>query len=377
MSSVQKNVLEPFKKNDSLTIGVELEMQLVNLHTFNLAMEAEDFLRRLSENSHPAEVKPEITQSMIEINSSIHYAYSPLLAELRSTRDFLSNEARKTHIGICGGGTHPFQKWKEQRIFQTERFASVSEQYGYLAKQFTVFGQHIHIACSNGDDALYLCHALARYIPHFIALSASSPFSQGVDTAFDCSRLAVISAFPLSGTPPWILTWAEFDDYFNKLAELEIVKSMKDFYWDIRPKPEFGTVEIRIGDTPLTIEKSAELAAYAQTLASWLLEDQQKLSREIYLTYLINRFRAARYGFDATIVDPVQKKHLSLAEDILLTCNQLKFHAIKLNNEEAIDHVIKAATYKINDANELRKYYKKLQSLPDVVRMQTEKWMMN
>jgi carboxylate-amine ligase len=367
--------LIPFKKNDSLTVGVELEMQLVNLHTFNLTMEAEDFLRRMSEVSHPAEVKPEITQSMIEINSSIHHAYSSLLAELISVRNILAEEARKTHIGICGGGTHPFQRWKEQRIFQNERFSSVSEQYGYLAKQFTVFGQHIHIGCSNGDDALYLCHALARYMPHFIALSASSPFSQGVDTAFDCSRLAIISAFPLSGTPPWMLTWDEFDEYFNKLAELEVVTSMKDFYWDIRPKPEFGTIEIRIGDTPLTVEKSAELAVYAQTLVSWLLENRQNLSRDVYLTYLINRFRAARYGLNATIVDPIQNVHLPLAEDILLTCDQLNCHAIKLNNDKAIESIRRAATNKYNDANELRNYYEKLQSLPDVVRMQTEKWM--
>lgn len=369
------SVLIPFKENDSLTVGIELEMQLVNLHTFNLAMEAKDFLRRMSEISHPAEVKPEITQSMIEINSSIHHSYRPLLSEMRAVRNRLAEEARKTHIGICGGGAHPFQKWKEQRIFQTERFASVSEQYGYLAKQFTVFGQHIHIACFNGNDALYLCHALARYIPHFIALSASSPFNQGVDTAFDCSRLAVISAFPLSGTPPWVLTWDEFDEYFNKLAELDVVKSMKDFYWDIRPKPEFGTIEIRIGDTPLTVEKSAELAGYAQTLVSWLLENRQHISRDIYLTYLINRFRAARYGLNAFIVNPIEKAQLSLAEDILLTCNQIRSQSIKLNNEEAIENIIRAAADKNNDAGDLRKCYHQTQSLPDVVRMQTERWM--
>lgn len=368
-------VLIPFKKNDALTMGIELEMQLVNLHTFNLAMEAEDFLRRMSEISHPAEVKPEISQSMIEINSSIHHAYGSLLAELISVRNILVEEALKTHIGICGGGTHPFQHWRKQRIFQNERFSSVSEQYGYLAKQFTVFGQHIHIACSNGDDALYLCHALARYIPHFIALSASSPFSQRVDTAFDCSRLTAVSAFPLSGTPPWVLSWDEFEEYFNKLMDLQVVNSMKDFYWDIRPKPEFGTVEIRIADTPLTVQKGAELAAYAQTLVSWLLENRPCLSRDIYLTYLINRFRAARYGLHATIVDPIQKMHLSLAEDILLTCNQLEHHAIKLNNHEAIENIRTAATTKHNDASELRHHYAKLQSLPDVVRVQTERWM--
>jgi carboxylate-amine ligase len=192
-------------------------------------MESEDFLRRLTEIKSVGVLKPEITQSMIEVNSSIHNNYTSLLDELYCIRNLLVSEADKTHIGICGGGTHPFQHWKEQRIFKTDRFSNVSEQYGYLAKQFTVFGQHIHVACANGDDALFLCHALARYIPHFIALSAASPFSQGIDTSFDCSRLAAISAFPLSGTPPWVHSWPEFEHYYQKMLSLGIATSMKIF----------------------------------------------------------------------------------------------------------------------------------------------------
>lgn len=364
-----------FKANDKLTVGVELEMQLINLHSFNLAMEAEDFLRRIAAQHQPVELKPEITQGMVEINSSIHSNYPSLLNELLAIKKVLVAEARKTHIGICGGGTHPFQKWSKQRIYQTERFSSVSEQYGYLAKQFTVFGQHIHVACANGDDALYLCHALAKYIPHFIALSASSPFNQGVDTAFDCSRLGMISAFPLSGTPPWIVNWNEFTTHFNKLKNLGVVASMKDFYWDIRPKPEFGTVEIRIGDTPLTVEKGAQIAAYAQTLTNYLLDTRPELSHDIYLTYLSNRFRVARYGLDAIIIDPIGKQQLPVTEEILSLCEKLRPYAASLGNQDAINEITILAINKENDAKELRAYFANLQSLPDVVRMQTEKWM--
>ena len=268
------SLLPEFKGNLHCTIGVELELQLVDLQNFNLAMEAQDFIRRVSEVAHPGKIIPEITQSMVELNSSVHQNYHSLLAELSTIRDILAEQALQTHIGICGGGTHPFQKWKQQRIFPNERFASVSEQYGYLAKQFTIFGQHIHIGCPNGDDAIFLCHALARYIPQFIVLSAASPFQQGVDTSFDCSRLAVISAFPMSGTPPWLSTWVEFEAYFMNMAALGVVKNMKDFYWDIRPKPEYGTVELRICDTPLTIEKAAILGAYLQMLAHYLLDER-------------------------------------------------------------------------------------------------------
>jgi carboxylate-amine ligase len=363
-----------FKNNNELTIGVELELQLINLQSFNLAMEAKDFLRRLSKADCPGEIKPEITQSMIEINSSVHISYSSLLAELRSIRNVIAAEAAKTHIGICGGGAHPFQKWKVQRIFQTKRFENISEQYGYLAKQFTVFGQHIHIACRNGDDALYICHAMARYIPHFIALSAASPFSQGVDTSFDCSRLTVVSAFPLSGTPPWLLTWSEFEDYFQRALTLGIIKSMKDFYWDIRPKPEYGTVELRICDMPLTIEKSAELAAFAQLLVHWLLKSRPALSKDIYLTYLVNRFRASRYGLDAEIIDPITNEHVSLAADIIQICQMLEEDSHLFNSAEALKKIQAAAMTRDNGAKWLREHYKNLRSLDNTVRAQAELW---
>lgn len=366
--------LPPFVANDRFTMGVELELQLVNLQHYNLAMEAEDFLRRVSEVPHPGKMIPEITQSMIELNSSPHLYFKDLLAELQNIRNVLTKQALQTHIGICGGGTHPFQLWKQQRIYPTERFASVSEQYGFLAKQFTVFGQHIHIACPNGDAAIYLCHAFARYLPQFIALSAASPFQQSVDTAFDCSRLAVISAFPLSGTPPWMQTWKEFENYYQKMATLGVVKSIKDFYWDIRPKPEFGTLELRICDTPLTVEKAAALAAYAQMLAGWLLDKRPLLSQEIYSTYLINRFRAARYGLEAIAIDPIRKIQLSLAEDIIHTSEQLEPYAIALKSQEALQHIKKSALEKKNGATWLRENYAKYNSLIDMVRSQTELW---
>lgn len=366
--------LTPFKENTSFTIGVELELQLVDLQNYNLAMEAKDFLRRVDEKAHPGKIIPEITQSMIELNSSIHDNYDSLLQELYLLRRILSDEAHQTHIGICGGGAHPFQLWKQQRIYPTDRFDSVSEQYGYLAKQFTVFGQHIHIACPNGDAAIYLCHAFARYLPQFIALSAASPFQQGVDTAFDCSRLAVISAFPLSGTPPWLLTWAEFENYYTKMAHLGVVQSMKDFYWDIRPKPEYGTIEIRICDTPLTVIKAAELAAYAQMLSCWLLDKRPLLSKEVYSTYLINRFRAARYGLDAICIDPIGRVQSSLTEDIIHTSEQLEPYAIALKSQMALKQIKKAALDRANGASWLRERYARYQSLSDTVLSQTELW---
>src|SRR6185369_700314 len=170
--------LQPFAPSEPLTLGVELELQLVDTRDYNLAPQAGDLLRETARHEGRWDIKPEITRSMIEIGTSIQREHAVLLAELRDMRNQLVRAARRLNIQVAGGGTHAFQHWHEQTIYPGERFAYLSELYGYLAKQFTVFGQHVHVGCPNGDDALWLLHALSRYVPHFIALSASSPFVQ-------------------------------------------------------------------------------------------------------------------------------------------------------------------------------------------------------
>ncbi|MGV3499752.1 MAG: YbdK family carboxylate-amine ligase, partial [Hydrogenophaga sp.] len=199
--------LETFKASDSLTMGLELELQLVNSYDHDLSSSANDLLDLLARKPFPGTVTPEMTQSMIEIATGIHTEHGPLLKQLQDIRDTLVTAGDRLNIELAGGGTHPFQRWFEQRIFSKPRFHQLSGLYGYLAKQFTVFGQHVHIGCSSPDEALFLLHSLNRYVPHFIALSASSPFSQGVDTLFDSARLTSVFAFPLSGRAPFVLSW--------------------------------------------------------------------------------------------------------------------------------------------------------------------------
>ena len=365
-----------FKPSPELSMGVELELQILNPRDYNLARDAADLLEVLEKIDHPGEMKPEITESMIELNSSIHTRHETLLAELKQIRDVVAQAAARLNLGIAGGGSHPFHKWSERRIYPTERFKHLLEVYGYLAKQFTVFGQHIHIGCPSGDEALYLTHILSRYIPHFIALSASSPFQQGMDTGFQSSRLNTVSAFPLSGNIPFVTTWAEFVAYFEKMRGYHIVESMKDFYWDIRPKPEYGTVEIRVLDTPLTVEHAARLAAYAQTLAHYAFAQRPlPASPDVYLVYKYNRFQACRYGLDATYVNAYTQQQLPLQRDILDTLELLRPHAAELGTGEALDALGADADTRRSDAAQLREAHSELGSLNDVARRQSEMWM--
>ncbi len=365
-----------FRPSSPLSIGTELELQILNARDFNLARDAADLIGLLEKNGHPGAVKPEITESMIELNSSVHHRYEALVAELRALRDAVVRAAERLNVHIAGGGSHPFHNWNDRRIYPTERFRQILEQYGYLAKQFTIFGQHVHIGCPSGDEAIYLAHVLARYVPHFIALSASSPFQQGEDTSYQSSRLNTVSAFPLSGQMPFVHSWGEFVDFFNKMRAYGIVDSMKDFYWDIRPKPEYGTVEIRVLDTPLTVERAAALVAYVQALARHLLTDRPRApSRDIYTLHNYNRFQACRYGFGGTFIDAYSERHINLRDDVLQTLDIIAPHAAELGSGSALDELANGVRAEAGDAKWLREAYRERGSLNDVARMQSDLWM--
>lgn len=370
--------MEPlvFRPSEPFTIGVELELQLVNTRDFNLARGAADLLERMANIRLPGEVKPEITESMIELNSGVSARYATLTGELLQMRAAVVEQAARLNLAIAGGGTHPFQEWSEQRIYSEPRFKHLSDLYGHLAKQFTVFGQHIHVGCACGDDAIYLVHAMSRYIPHFIALSASSPFSEGVDTAFDSSRLNAVNAFPLSGCMPFLESWDALNAYFERMRRFRIVASMKDFYWDIRPKPEYGTIEIRVCDTPLTVEKAAKLAAYAQALAYMLIRERpHPPSRDVYLLYNYNRFQACRFGLRGNLIDPYTERHVAVADDIIETARRLAPFAETLECRGALGDLVQDVSEGRNDAAWLRHIYQERQSFTDVVRLQSGLWM--
>jgi glutamate---cysteine ligase / carboxylate-amine ligase len=367
--------LEAFQKSEALSLGVELELQLVNTHDFDLAPYAEDMLRMMSKMQLPGAVVPEMTSSMIEISTGVCQSSAEVLSQLTQIRDALVKCADKLNIAVVGGGTHPFQQWHERRIYDKPRFRELSELYGYLSKQFTIFGQHVHVGCPDADTALLTLHRMSRYIPHFIALSASSPYVQGQDTAFDSARLNSVFAFPLSGRAPFALTWDDFTVFFNKMTHTGVVKSMKDFYWDIRPKPEFGTIEIRVFDTPLTIERASALSGFVQSLAAWFMNEQPFMPTEDdYLVYTYNRFQACRFGLDAVYVDPATGGHMPLRDHILLTMGQIEGHAATVGATQAMGLLRRSVENADNDARWLRERQGEERLLAEVIRQAAKRF---
>lgn len=370
--------LEPFQESRALSLGVELELQLLSAQDFDLTWASPDLIHHISRHPHKGDVKPEITESMLEVSTGVHSDFGSLLAELRQIRADLDKAAGALNVVISGGGAHPFQHWPDRRIYETPRFKVVSELYGYLAKMFTVFGQHVHVGCADPDEALYLLHMLSRYVPHFIALAASSPFSQGAETLFDCSRLSSVLVFPLSGRAPCLLEWREFAAYFEKMEALGIVKSMKDFYWDIRPKPGFGTIEVRVCDTPLTMERAAVLAAYIQALSSYVLDVRPGVPREDdYLVYSYNRFTACRFGLGAPYIEPGTGHHLALCDHLGYTLEEIAPYAAALGSMQMVDYVSEVLEHAGNDAVWIRKTFREVGSFQTLMERQSRRWRGN
>jgi carboxylate-amine ligase len=212
-------------------------------------------------------------------------------------------------------------------------------------------------------------------VPHFIALSASSPFVQGVDTGFHSARLNSVFAFPLSGRAPFVLSWAQFGEYFDKMTSTGVVQSMKDFYWDIRPKPEYGTIELRVCDTPLAVDKAAALACYLQCICRYLHEERPfEPAEDDYLVYTFNRFQACRFGLDGEIVDPKTKQRSKLRDDIIRTLARIDEHALDLQALEA-SNLIRDSVFDGNDASWLRKLHRQPLPMPALVEAAAQQWM--
>ncbi|GAA4323826.1 YbdK family carboxylate-amine ligase [Pigmentiphaga soli] len=355
------------------TLGIELELQILDPATHDLKGAADELLAQFVNHPMADRVKPEITQAMIELNSSVHTDPARLLEEMRAMRDALNDAADAVGVRIAGGGTHPFMRWQERAIYDSPRFLYLSEMYGYLARQFTVFGQHIHLGVGSGDGAIALTRKLSPYVPHFIALSASSPYFEGVDTLFSCSRLNALNSFPLCGhMPPEVADWYGFEAYLAQLQHSGLIESIKDLYWDVRPKPEFGTVELRVCDTPLTVEKACRLAAFAQALAV-LMEGEAAPPDSAWLGYRTNRFQASRFGLHGNYVDPVCGR-MRLVDHLRTVFDRVMPVALELGTAEPIGLLREEALQMGSDARWLRARFNHCREMAAVVESAAAVW---
>ncbi len=288
-----------FKPPAALTFGVELELMVLNTRDFNLTRAAPDLLARLEKAKLPCEVKPEITESMIEVNPRSTRATPACCDELRAVARRRSSSGGNAEPRRGRRRLAPFHQWSEPAHLPDDRAsASVSALYGYLAKQFTVFGQHIHVGCAAATTRS-ISRTRWRATSRISSRSRLPRRSTRGGHLFDTSRLHAVFAFPLSGHMPYVATWHDFNGYFDEWPPRDR-REHEGLLLGHPPKPEFGTIEIRICDTPLTVSAAGAWRPTRRPLprTCWRNRRVEPVARQ-YLVYGYNRFQACRFGFRA------------------------------------------------------------------------------
>ncbi len=322
------------------------------------------------------EAKHDITESMLEIATGVCRDISHAQIQLSAIQQAVQRAALRHHLQICGGGSHPFMPRQRQQISDNPRYVKTVEHFGYLAQQATVFGQHVHVGCQSGDDAIYLLHGLSRFVPHFIALNAASPWFDSTDSRFACSRLNRFSSYPDNGPMPWVADWQGFRRLFRQLSYTSMIDSMKDLHWDIRPSPQFGTVEVRVMDTPLTLARGRSTSpALFRPSACWLLTERPfKHQPDDYLLYPFNRYQACRYGLDGTLTDVRSGEQRSIRREILQLADRLAPFAHQLKATAALEAVVRRAKSPQSEAQQMRDFIANGGSLSGLVQKHCEIW---
>lgn len=343
----------PFTSSQRFTMGTELELQLTDRDSACLVDKADLVLADIGHNS---KIKHELTKSMIEINSSVHTSIMALHSEIMQLAMTIRTTADKHGCDITGGGRHLNGGWREQVISEPQRYQDLANRYGYITKMACVFGQHIHIGVNDGDEAIYLCHALIPYLPHLIALSASSPWLDGEDTHFSSSRFTGQNAFLNSELPERVYDWNEFTDLYEELKDTGIIKSIKDLYWYVRPQPGFGTVEIRICDMPLTLFHATMLTGYSKMLVRFLLEEKQDIIQPHYAIEKYNIFNSRRDGLQAKYICNSEQRcqRMALAEHILQTVNKLTERTVMKEDMFVLRYIKRYVNKGVNDSDSIR-----------------------
>ena len=295
-----------FAKSAALTFGLELEFQIVNRETGLLSPSSLEIWDKLADHEDIARFSLEATLSTMEINSSVHTHAAAMEVEVKLLTEHIRAAANTSGLVIRGGGTQMTQFWNERVMAPTDRAQELEKRFGFLPKRFSTYGMHVHIGMASGDDAIRVGNMLQCLCPLFIAMSAASPFLQRSDTGFAAARPLETLMYPHGGPMPKLRNWTHFEEVAQEIFSTELASSLKDVYWDVRPKPEFGTVEIRVFDTPLSVKKAVALAAFARVCAALALNGQLPHSDKPTPTTAerVSRFLACRDGMGAELFNP-------------------------------------------------------------------------
>jgi carboxylate-amine ligase len=333
-----------FGESDPYTLGVEEEYMLLDPESFDLVQHIETVLDAVAEHELADRINAELMQSVLEIATPVCRTAADVMRELTTLRSYVRDVGREQGLRVGSAGTHPFSLFERQRITAKDRYHALIDQLQYVARRELIFGMHIHVAIDDPDKAIQVVNGLLPQLAPLLAMSASSPFWRGEPTGLASSRQIVFSAFPRSGPPP---RFRDYEDYAAVVGQLERTGCIADYthiWWDIRPHPKWGTIEVRICDAVTQLEDAVAIAAYCQALVKNLCE-RYDAGEEIPTYHRIltteNKWLAARYGLEAPVMDLATGRRIRvpIAKLVRRTLRALEPHARELGSERELEGI--------------------------------------
>lgn len=325
-----------FISSPHYTMGVEIEFQTLSLADLDLAPFAPLLLAQAPPLLAPR-LSPEFIQSILEIQTGICHTLKDVENDLMQTISMAEELAAENDCLLFSASLHPFARHREQLLTINERYERIMAELQLIGRRFISQGFHVHVGVRDGDTAIKVANLLQAYLPLLLGLSASSPYYQGEDTGLMSYRTKLFEALPLAGLYPHFKNWQSFAAEMEMLIELGIIGSIKDMWWDTRPNPTYGTVELRVCDLPIRFTDILVITAIIQSLVATLAEmeiDDKPLNRSILKA---NKWQAVRHGLEGMFVDPAEilcQKRISIKDAVLRLVRLVEPQAKKLGGSD-------------------------------------------
>lgn len=294
-----------FAGNPGPTVGIEIELGLVDIETFNLRNACDRLLAELEGQSVGC-FKPELLQSCVEINSGVSRTIAEARADLEAKLRVVERAADTIGLRLWWGATHPFSRWSEQTVTENPRYLGLVELLQEMARRLLTFGLHVHVGVESGDKAVMICDRIMQHLPTLLALTCSSPYWEGRDTGLQSQRSKIMEGLPTAGLPPLMRNWSEYTWLVNHMVDTGFINTIREIWWDVRPHHKFGTVEVRVCDMPGNLDDVCAVAALIQCLVHWLSNEIDEGTYQFDCHPMMvrqNKWRASRYGNEATLVN--------------------------------------------------------------------------
>ena len=323
-----------FHSSPNPTIGVEIELQLIDDNTQDLKNISPEILADIDKN-FSNRIKYELFESMIEINTDVCNTVEEVNQDIKQTLLHLKEILKNYNASINCSSLHPFAKGKNQIITNNPRYKRIMKDLQIIGTRFITQGLHVHIGIDDCEKAIKVNNAIRMYLPLLLALTTSSPYYEGEDTGLHSYRTKIFESLPLAGLPDYLNDWDHFTKLTDNLVKANIIKSVKDLWWEVRPHPGFGTVEIRICDIPINLEKILALVALIQALVITIQNEDNYPDTHIQILES-NKWQAVRYGLKGAFIDPITYKQLSVRKAIENLCNLTEPVMSSLGSEKSI-----------------------------------------